>query len=237
MKAGRDVHSCYLCGDALSKPTNRDHVPPRQLFGPSIRKRYKLQLDVLEVHKSCNQSFSSDEEYFFQLLMPFASGSEAGNAVRIKAVSDYRAGKRMPLVDQILASVEYTSANILLPTGKIALSIDSDRVRRVLWKLVRGLYFLESRMVLPPSHPIVYEITPPGEIPPVHFQELNYFFGHDSGRYPGAFSYWKHSIRGEAWIDYWALLIWDRIIITVFYHVPKCPCGDCVGTSQSTATD
>ena len=33
---------CYLCGEALSAPINRDHVPPRRFFAPELRKQFNL---------------------------------------------------------------------------------------------------------------------------------------------------------------------------------------------------
>jgi competence protein ComEC len=33
---------CYLCGNALSEPINRDHVPPRRFFAPEIRKKFTV---------------------------------------------------------------------------------------------------------------------------------------------------------------------------------------------------
>ena len=47
---------CYLCGEALSAPINRDHVPPRRFFAPELRKKFKVtELITLPTHVSCNE--------------------------------------------------------------------------------------------------------------------------------------------------------------------------------------
>jgi hypothetical protein len=42
------------------------------------------------------------------------------------------------------------------------------------------------------------------------------------GQYPGVFDYWFQRFTEVQDDHYWALLIWDRIIITVIFHDPKC---------------
>jgi hypothetical protein len=55
---------CYLCGEALKDPTNRDHIPPNLFFADIIRQRYNLsRLLTTKVHEQCNTSYRLDEEY------------------------------------------------------------------------------------------------------------------------------------------------------------------------------
>lgn len=64
--------NCYLCGRPLSAPTSVDHVPPKQLFAPSVRKAHDLQLFTIPTHTACNTAYQRDEDYFVHTLMPFA---------------------------------------------------------------------------------------------------------------------------------------------------------------------
>jgi hypothetical protein len=76
---------CYLCGKPLVPPTNDDHPIMRQLYAPELRRKYNnLQLLTLKVHVPCNTSYKQDEDYFVHTFMPFARGSEAGNAIYAK---------------------------------------------------------------------------------------------------------------------------------------------------------
>jgi len=70
---------CYLCGKTLSKPTDKDHIPLKGLFPPEIRKKHKrTKLITVRVHKACNESYHSDEQYFIYSLYPFAVGTYVG---------------------------------------------------------------------------------------------------------------------------------------------------------------
>ena len=73
---------CYLCGKPLGDPVSSDHVPPSLFFGKDLRARYNLsKLLTISTTAECNKAFQLDEEYFVYTLMPFARGSEGGNAV------------------------------------------------------------------------------------------------------------------------------------------------------------
>jgi hypothetical protein len=66
---------CYLCGQPLVAPTSADHVPPRQLFAPEIRKLHAPQLLTIPVHAACNQAYQFDEDYFVAGRLRYLRGS------------------------------------------------------------------------------------------------------------------------------------------------------------------
>ena len=84
---------CYLCGKPLVPSTNVDHPIMQQIFAPEIRRKHNISRLI----QSCNTSYKRDEDYFVRTLIPFARGSEAGNAIYAKALNDYRIGKQVPL--------------------------------------------------------------------------------------------------------------------------------------------
>jgi hypothetical protein len=101
-----DAGLCYLCGKPLARPINRDHVPPDQLLPKSLRRVHRVRLNTLRVHEACNTAYKLDEECFVQVLVPFARGSVAGDALFGKTITDFHAKRRMTvaLVNRVLAS-------------------------------------------------------------------------------------------------------------------------------------
>ena len=225
---------CYLCGRPLSEPTNKDHFPPRALFAREIRRRYQnIQLQSHIVHKECNESYTLDEEYFKETMVPFAPGSEAGNAIykQFELDKDKKQGKRV-LAESILREFDSRPSGLYLPHGKVIKRQDGDAIKRVSWKIVRGLYFHHHNEILPKEFSCVgCTLTAPGERPPEHLQHaLSFVNGKKHGRYPGVFDYLFCAIDTDAGKRYyWAFLIWDRVIITVYFHDPwSCQCEFCI---------
>ena len=116
---------CYLCGKPLVPPTNVDHPIMQQIFAPEIRRKHNIsRLITLEVHQSCNTSYKRDEDYFVRTLIPFARGSEAGNAIYAKALNDYRIGKQVPLTKKVSSEFDPNPSGLTLPGGKVVKRFD-----------------------------------------------------------------------------------------------------------------
>ncbi|TAU80453.1 hypothetical protein ELI41_29545 (plasmid) [Rhizobium leguminosarum] len=214
-----NVKVCYLCGKPLladREAENDDHVPPEQLLARSLRKaENKIKLITLRVHKTCNQAYSSDEEYFTQVLIPFARGSVGGNAVWEKAVADYRHGKRHLLVHRILGQGKTNVRGVMLPPGKLWLDLEQYRFDRVVGKIIRGLYFLETQRFLTLPDDVNVRLTLPGQPPPDDFERvMTYCASESKGQHQGVFAY-RNAVAND--LHYWALLLWDRILITACF--------------------
>jgi hypothetical protein len=217
---------CYLCGKPLAPPINSDHVPPRQLYAKEVRKAHALNLLTISVHEECNLSYQHDEDYFVNTLAPFAVGSYAGTALLQEVFSKYKLGEKRPLVHKVLKEFQHTPGGINLPPGLVAKRIEGERVHRVAWKIVRGLYFHEFGEVLPEHTPNHLEITPPDRPPPEHFLQAL----HDlpsRGSYPGVFDYKYVQVAQLNGFNYWGMLFWDRLILMMAFHSLKCPCEHC----------
>ncbi len=223
---------CYLCGQKLnanSNENNLDHVPMRQLWTPEIRKSHNLNLVTLKVHQSCNREYQEDEDYFLATILPFSKGSYSGETHYRKLTSDIKANKNIGLKLQVLGEFSNRIGNILLPNGKVAKSFDTNRFNRIIWKIVRGLFFKHNNgVVLPLNWPIVRDLFI--DSPPPHFRMFNSLPDiAEHGDYPCVFSYryTKHiELNG---LHYWAMLFLDRIIVTVCFHDPLCRCEECLG--------
>jgi hypothetical protein len=121
----------------------------------------------------------------------------------------------------------------VLPGGKVLKRQKGARISRIAFKIVRGLYFHHHGRVLPKDLTTYVTMTPAsdGEPPPEHFLV---FMQHNKvahGKYPGVFSYRFENFSDDSKtiVHYWALLLWDCILITVMFHDPACPCCHAAG--------
>jgi hypothetical protein len=108
---------------------------------------------------------------------------------------------------------------------------DSNRIERVLWKIVRGLHFHHITEVLSANWRISWSLTTREEPGPTeHFKLFRDLPGNEPlGDYPGVFTYRvQHFSETEISLRYWALLIWDSILVTIQFHDPACRCSECM---------
>jgi hypothetical protein len=117
-------------------------------------------------------------------------------------------------------------AGLTLPPNLVAKRIEGGRVHRVAWKIIRGLYFHRFGQVLPEDTPNGLEIVPPDRPPPTEF-----FIGLSNesslGRYPGVFDYKSSRFPEMRNFNYWAMLLWDRLILIMYFHDPARDCDHC----------
>ena len=223
---------CYLCGRPLSCPTSKDHCPPLALFSPEIRQQHNLdQLITFRVHQDCNASYSRDEEYFRATIVPFAPGSVAGNSIYKKFMADARKDERkLSLAEKIRCEFEPRPGGLYLPRGLVAKRQDGDRIRRVAWKIVRGLYLHHHCALLPEAIAVGCQLIPPDQRPPELYLYVRSLADDEThGRYGGVFAYRFRVLDTDLGkLNYWAFLIWDRIIMTLYFHDPwTCQCEVC----------
>jgi len=205
----------------------------QQLFAPEIRRTYKpTQLITLDVHKACNTSYKLDEDYFVRTLMPFARGSIAGNAIYAKVLNDYRGGKQVPLTKMVLNEFDPNPHGLILPGGKVVKRFNGQRIRRVAWKMVRGLHFYHTAQLRPERWSTVgVQLYPLDGATPLPEDVLAFAsFAPSRGTYPGVFDYKfeKFDLPEGRNLHYWLLLLWDRIIVRLAFHDPACTCETCV---------
>jgi hypothetical protein len=219
---------CYLCGKTLFEPIDRDHVPPRQLFAKDIRKEHSPNLLTIPVHAACNKSYQHDEDYFVNSLAPFGLESYSGEAVLHEALEKVRQGRNVGLHRKVLEEFEDTPSGLVLPEGKIIKRFDGDRMQRVILKIVAGLYFHHYGEVLPQDLTCSTKIYGPDEKPPDGFLA---FMSQETtkrhGLYPGVFDYCFEKFPEVNNFHYWAMLLWDKIIMIAYFHDPACECLEC----------
>jgi hypothetical protein len=127
----------------------------------------------------------------------------------------------------VLREFEPRPSGLVLPGNKVVKRFNRARISRVAWKIVRGLYFHHHNEVLRAKAARWVSLTPPNQVPPEHFRvfvNLPENLSRVHGEYPAVFDY-KFQKYPEG--HYWALLVWDRIIMTVIFHDPSCSCDKC----------
>jgi hypothetical protein len=136
---------CYLCGHAIAdgEAWNRDHVPPQRFFGQAVRAEHNPQLEWLYTHTTCNSAYRDDEDYF---VVSFAGQAQSptGRAVMTDLKRAYAKGHSRGLIRETINRF----GNVQTSEGLITFQYDSARTNRVVWKLIRGLYFKDVGVVL-----------------------------------------------------------------------------------------
>jgi hypothetical protein len=219
---------CYLCGKPLVGDLDDDHVPPRHLYAPVLRKLHNpTNLLTIRTHKVCNHSFQMDEEYFVHTMAPLAHDSYTGKALFEDLIRKYREGQRLKLGIRVSQEFDPRPGGLYLPKGHVLKRYDPHRIGRVTWKILRGLFFHCEGQFLPEDTPRRLRIIPFGEPIP---QDAFILANHQTlGDCPGVFAY-RYGRFTEAQGIYryvWSLGFWDRIIILAEFHEPGCNCTKC----------
>lgn len=143
---------CYLCGQVIEAKSkddpmvlSMDHVPPRQFYMKQIRATQNLNLDTAASHKSCNEAYKEDEEYFYVSMYPIVYKNYP--AMEKLYFQDMIRRSQQPQTPAKLrkilsTAVTITEGGIHLPDGMRQLTLDRDRIERIVVKIARGILFL-----------------------------------------------------------------------------------------------
>jgi hypothetical protein len=216
---------CCLCGNALGKDIDRDHVPPKQFYSTNIRKKHSPNLFTIPVHSKCNKSYQKDEDYFVFSIGPFAKGSYAGNGIWDDIANRAKRVEAKKISQMILSEFDNRPSGLYLPGDKVIKRFDPDRVWRVIWKIVRGLFFKEYKRFLPERTPRFFKFYSIDEVLPPEFPVVR--DTKPRGQYPKIFDYKYISFSDEDNFHLWAFLLWSRLIIIIGFHDPDCLCEEC----------
>jgi hypothetical protein len=118
----RLINGCVYCA---GPEETRDHVPSRVLLDPPLPEN----LPVVRACYSCNQGFSSDEEYLACLVESMIAGSTEPDAIRRPRVAEIL--RRAPALR--------TRIEARIADGRgISFRDEPNRIRNVVLKLARG---------------------------------------------------------------------------------------------------
>lgn len=143
---------CIHCQQYLSDLlNNRDHVPSKTL----LARPYPENLPIVQICKSCNTSFSQDEEYLYLLLESILAGSTDGEFKHNPKIA--RAFARNPkLKEQInKGKIEYETIG---GQKNLIWKPQTERINRIILKNARGhvYYELGEPMLNAPDHLSLY---------------------------------------------------------------------------------
>lgn len=106
------------------------------------------------------------------VIMYMRGGSHSGDAICKRTLERYRSGEKVGLVRKVLADFDPRPSGLVLPGNQVVQRFDGDRIKRVAWKIVRGLYFHHRNRVLPQHLVTSVTLMPPDQEPPEHFKEF-----------------------------------------------------------------
>ena len=209
---------CYLCG--IRPADTKDHLFPSGLFNRPA----PTNLITLPACKICNNSLSSDEEQF-RVFLASGMAIETGAGFRIwtERIRPDLKGRRpwlKPLiVSQTRAARVITKSGVALGYALI-LEADREAVNRVLRKIARGLYFLDTGRVFPNDAEILagYAANQPERfISPPLDEAIKGAKRVDLG--DGILTYWRNTIKDDpATSITWIRFYQDKLFMIVTSH-------------------
>jgi hypothetical protein len=222
---------CYLCGAEVAGQGSRDHVPPRHIFPKRLREQHRFNLLTLPVHVECNKDYEKDEEYFVNTLAPAIEASPVQRALWHDLWQQF-SKPRGRILGEMVRKEFY---KVDMPGGMRAKTFNGRRVRRVVAKTVRGLFFHEQRRFLPLRTPCRIEIFGPHDWPPDELREVIAYAASSGpkGRYPEVFDYRYRDQRvdlsgvGRVHLWFWAMVFWGQLLALTVFHDPGCQCSKC----------
>ena len=130
---------CFNCG---SRPTTRDHAPPKVF----LDKPYPKNIIRVESCGGCNAVTSSDEQYVACLIEVTLRGSTDPDDLRRTNIA--KTLRRAPALRSRLAQARYDIDGI---TGFLP---EPERVSRVLEKMARGLWYFDHAEAPSDAHTV-----------------------------------------------------------------------------------
>jgi len=119
---------CIFCGD---KADTKDHIPSKNL----LEKPYPNNLFTVPSCKRCNNSFSSDEEYFLNVLSEI-SANQTLLSKKAENGSIFRARENSPGLKALIQN-----SFVGCEDGSVYFQPDLQRINRVIEKNAAGLYY------------------------------------------------------------------------------------------------
>lgn len=139
---------CYLCGNRPTK-SNIDHIFPKGLFNKPLTSN----LPQLITCEQCNNRLSHAEELFRVFLASgMAYESNAGKRIWDERIRPDLKGKRpllKPLIKSMLKQARVVNESGIILAKTLVLEVNSEPINRVLHKIAKGLYYLDTQRVLP----------------------------------------------------------------------------------------
>lgn len=187
-------NQCYLCG--VRPADTNDHLFPSGLFNKPL----PTNLLTLPACRKCNNALSSDEEQF-RVFLASGRAFERNAGFRIwteRIRPDLKRGRLKPLIRSQVKMAKVLSGSGELLGHTLILEVDRAIITRVLRKIAKGLYFLDSGSVLPDNVQIFVDYAdgqPERFISPPLDEAIKRAKRIDLG--DGVVTYWRNTIKDE----------------------------------------
>ncbi len=187
---------CYLCGSKLAD--TRDHLFPGSWFNKPL----PTNLRTLPACSECNNALSSDEEQFRVFLASgMAYGNEPGFRIWNERIRpDLKGGRPRlkPLIRSYIRKARVLSESGALLGHTLVLEMDREIINRVLRKIAKGLYYLDTGAVLPENVQILVDYAngkPERFISPPLDEAIKGAKKVDLG--DGVVTYWRNTMKDD----------------------------------------
>lgn len=156
---------CMFCGGEIdSRELTNEHFVPKGLWEKGRR---PLQTKTLPAHKTCNENYSSDNEFFRDVFVLEDGAEKHPEAQRVRHGAVERKFDKQP--GSIKKSLKNARLRRIQTPSGIDVGIwpsyivDMDRVERVLRNVMKGVYYLKQGKPLPQEFKIPIEEFDPNK--------------------------------------------------------------------------
>ncbi len=226
-KASNKKGTCAYCGE--EDWITEDHIPPQCIF-PKPR---TTALIVAPCCESCRDGWSKHDEEFRRFVWSAAGAEEHPSFEKAaeKIMSSIKRPEAQNYKNRVLSSIEdmgaYSEEGNFIGNEPL-MKLEWDRIERVLMRIVRGLFFLRNKKLIPEDHDLI--IKAPGvEL----FMELEkYPFKQIASICDGIFRYWLYEgVDDEKTSSFWLMSFCDSIWILGYI----CPTKDAIKSLNQSA--
>lgn len=226
------MKQCYLCGKYIQRKdeSTKEHIVPRQFFPVDLRNQ--LNLATRATHRKCNESYQMDEDYFVVSLGPITMDTFSGSHL-FRDIS-HKLKKPKSVALGVMVKNEYTNrtaSGLYCPQSIVFKNFDVNRIHRVVWKIIKGLYFVDNQVFLSDSHLGIIRLYDSKQPQPDYAVELKNICinNPERGKYPNIFAYkTTRKKQDNTLMRFYGLLFWDRIMFNVMFHDVGCSCEECI---------
>jgi len=206
---------CYICGKFGAN--SKDHVPPQGIYLKEL-KNIGNDLMTVPAHSQCNGGFSKDDEYFrFFLSIPsYWTNETARKLWKSKVISGLHKLEATIFRKSLLSLMEpveiKTKSGIILGKSE-QIKIDAERIDRIIERIVRGIYYYETKTIMPLTNQFQINFIEPKD----NFLRNNSLFGFKEKIFGGdTFKFWWKKFDEPTSTSAFSLSFFNSVEFLVF---------------------
>ena len=195
-----------------------DHLPPKQFYPKHLREGLNLQR--VPAHRGSNEAYREDEEYFYHAMYLLTQGTNP--AMGREVLADLRRRSSKPqtpaMVRRILKDAgPVTGGGIVLPPPLREIRVNTYRVHRVVIKIARGLFAIETGQCIAAENCKDIRLIEKDEDVP-EFYSQSWQASDERAVHPNVFSYRYHARDS---LHLLSMLFWRAFMFCVTFDEPS----------------